>query len=295
MRLKWCQLNLWISFCISLEKFGKTSWQCVSFAVPSRECNYWEVGLLFGNVIQSRLGKTWGCLCEPAKLCGRWEYMDKHHTPRRLGQRETYALQKWLSEILTHENHSICQGFWASEICTRLRPDKDQLFAIMFADLFLIEPPKKSETRWWRCFFPRDSVNCRWATIFCVVKGGWNDVDNAGKMIMWRWSFTTFRCFCSVQREGPNAGMLQVYHESWQKHRMAKKHPAIEQSWKILKALASWLVRIKQQLLYGVQKHPLYPTMEMQKENWPAKRDVLVTMSFWHCKHLWTFDPWNRH
>ena len=129
---------------------SKEIWQdvlavCHFRCAGPRECNYWEVGLLSGNFIQSRLGKTWGCLCEPAKLCGRLEYVDKH-TPysKEIGERGVICFAKMIIWKFDPWKSQHMSGiWWASEICTRLRPDKDQLFAIMFADLFLIEPRKK--------------------------------------------------------------------------------------------------------------------------------------------------------
>ena len=69
------------------------------------------------------------------------------------------------------ENHSVSQFFWwASEICARLWPDKDQSFAILFADLFLIEPSKKARLRGDDVFFSRDSVNVVELPIFLCCR-----------------------------------------------------------------------------------------------------------------------------
>lgn len=129
------------------------------------------------------------------------------------------------------ENHSVSQFFWwASEICARLWPDKDQSFAILFADLFLIEPSKKARLRGDDVFFPGILSMSLSYQSFCVVDGGWNDVDDPGKMVCELWISATFRCRSSVQRARPAAGMLQVYHESWQKHLIKPpKHPVMEQ------------------------------------------------------------------
>ena len=79
-------------------------------------------------------------------------------------------------------------------------------------------------------FFPRILSMSLSYQSFCVVDGGWNDVDDPGKMVCELWISATFRCRSSVQRACPTAGMLQVYHESWQKHLIKPpKHPVMEQ------------------------------------------------------------------
>lgn len=119
--------------------------------------------------------------------------------------------------------------WWASEICARLWPDKDQSFAILFADLFLIEPSKKARLHGDDVFFPGILSMSLSYQSFCVVDGGWNDVDDPHKMVCELWISATFRCRSSVQRACPTAGMLQVYHESWQKHLIKPpKHPVMD-------------------------------------------------------------------
>ena len=157
----WCPFSVYQFHCASMEWF------------PLRR--------FCGNVIQSspsRLGKTnprmpmW----TSKTLWQVGEYVGPQ-TPNKI----PYSKGDWSileADMLCKndhlkfwpmENHSVSQFFWwASEICARLWADKDQSFAILFADLFLIEPSKKARLRGDDVFF-QGFCQCRWATNLFVL------------------------------------------------------------------------------------------------------------------------------
>lgn len=162
----------------------------------------------------------------------------KHHTETILYQGDwskggKYMLCiKWSSEILTHGKSQRISVFFGGpakyvQDCDQTKTSHLQSCLLTCFSL----NPQKSETTWWRCFFFPGILSMSLSyQSFCVVDGGWNDVDDPGKMVCELWTSATFRCRSSVQRACPTAGMLQVYHESWQKHLIKPpKHHVMEQ------------------------------------------------------------------
>lgn len=153
--------------------------------------------------------------------------------PRRLVKgRQIYALYKmiiWNFDPWKSKRISVFFGGLAKYVqdCDQTKTSHLQSCLLTCFSL----NPQKSETTWWRCFFFPGILSMSLSyQSFCVVDGGWNDVDDPHKMVCELWISATFRCRSSVQRACPTAGMLQVYHESWQKHLIKPpKHPVMEQ------------------------------------------------------------------